>query len=174
SSGMRRENQPADRMLRCRAHNRTQQREAAPLAIDVVLRGGKRAIPPPPPAAPLLPDRETNQLEPFEGALREVQLCVSELSRRVAPVVRRNLDRHGDCSLSAIPIAYLWRPTGGRGFKENAGGVEQDARPHPSGGLVVSGASLFAGEIRPSGEVRGDNCGCQSPRRITCARASAS
>src|SRR5262249_31681893 len=134
--GIRIENQLADPSLRCRVHNRTQQREAATLAIDVVLTGGKRDIPASAPAAPLLRDGETTQLEPLEGALREVQLCVSELSRRVAPVVRRNLDRHGDCSLSAIPIAYLWRPTGGRGFKENAGGVEQDARPHPSGGLV--------------------------------------
>src|SRR5262249_59771907 len=104
--GVRIEDQLANPALPGSVYDGTQQREAATLAVHVVLPRRKRDVPASAAAASLLPDRKADQLESFEGALRKMQLGVGELSRRVAPVVWRNLDRHGD-SLSATAIAVL-------------------------------------------------------------------
>src|SRR5262245_10242600 len=98
------ENQLAHPALPGGVDDGTQQREAAALAVDVILPGRKRDVAGSA-AAARFPDRETDQLESIEWAVCEMQLGIGELPGRVAPVVWRNLDRHGDCSLSAITFA---------------------------------------------------------------------
>ena len=95
------ENQLAQLVLRRGVDDRPQQREAAPLAVDAVLPRRERDVAAA--AAAPLPDREANQLQPFERAVAEVQLGVGELSRRIPLVVRRNLDRH--VTLLGEPLA---------------------------------------------------------------------
>src|SRR3990167_2740676 len=69
-----------------------QQGERAPLAVHGVGTRRKRDVPAR--AAPPLPHREANQLEPFERSFREVQFGVRELASRVAFVIEYDLDRH--------------------------------------------------------------------------------
>src|SRR5262249_382834 len=71
--------------------NRTEQREAAALAVHGVLPRGEGHVATV--AAATLPDAEADQLEADERTIAKVQLGIGELSRRVALVVRRDLDR---------------------------------------------------------------------------------
>src|SRR5205823_4923391 len=80
----------ADSFLRGGISDRTQQREAATVAVHDVHARGKRDVP----AGAAFPDREADQLESVERAIGEVQFCIGELAWRVRFVVRNDLDDH--------------------------------------------------------------------------------
>ena len=86
------ENQVADPVLRGAVGQRAQQRERSPLAVDGV--GARRERHVPAAAGLALPDREPDQLQPLERPVREVELRVRQLPRRIAFFVRHNLDGH--------------------------------------------------------------------------------
>lgn len=85
------EHEFADFVLRRRVDDRPQERERTALAVHRVLPGGERdvsmvhrvSVPFDVPVrdAPL-PDRETDELQPFERAVGEVEFRVGELAGR--------------------------------------------------------------------------------------------
>ena len=75
------QNEVPDALLGRGVRDRTEQREAALLAVDGVLTGGEGHVAAGT-AAPL-PDPEPNELEALERAAGEVQLGVCESSDRV-------------------------------------------------------------------------------------------
>src|SRR5256885_16604379 len=95
------QNQLAKLALRGGIDNGAEQREAAALAVDVVLARRKRDVAAAPASAALFPDRKSNQLHSFQRPFAEVEFGVGKLARRVASIVWRDLDCHRGCSLFA-------------------------------------------------------------------------
>src|SRR2546430_16819374 len=83
--GVRVEHEVPDALVGCGVGDRAEKGEAALLAVDGVLAGGKGHVAAGTTAA--LPDPESNQLEARERPIREVQLGVCESSDRVTFVV---------------------------------------------------------------------------------------
>src|ERR671910_2661009 len=77
-------NQIADPILRGGIHCRPQQRKTAPFSVDAVLTCRKRDVTRA--AAAAFPDPEADQLQPFEGSVRELKFSVRQLAGRVALV----------------------------------------------------------------------------------------
>jgi hypothetical protein len=92
---IRLQNEIAHTILRRGVDNRTQQRKAAPLAVDRVAPRRKRDVAPV--AAPSLPNRKADELQSLEIPIFEVNFCFGELARRCAFVVR--CDFHGHDAL---------------------------------------------------------------------------
>ena len=86
------EDEVAQLVLRSALGQRSQQREAPPLAVDRILPRGERDVAPA--AVATFPDRESDQLQAVERTLGEVQLGVGELPWRVSLVVPADLDQH--------------------------------------------------------------------------------
>src|SRR6187401_688610 len=84
----------AQSILRRRVGDRTKQREASPLAVDRVLPRRKRHTASVP-VAPF-PYREADQLETLERPVFEMNFGFGQLARRIALVVWRDLDSHGE------------------------------------------------------------------------------
>jgi hypothetical protein len=99
--GVRLQDEVPDAVLGGGVADRTEQGEAALLAIDGVLTGGEGHAAAGSGAA--FPDPETNELEALERPAREVQLGVCESSDRAAFVFRLDLHCHAVCSHCSHP-----------------------------------------------------------------------
>src|SRR2546427_450306 len=103
---VRLEHELANALLRCGVDDGPEKRERTTFTVHRVLARRKCHVAARTAAA--LPDREANELETFERASGEVQLCLGELSNGVALVVRLNLDCHVCRShLSLLDPAFL-------------------------------------------------------------------
>src|SRR6476646_12268980 len=129
------QDQLAQFALRRRVDDGAEEREATPFAVDVVLACRECDVAAATTAALLLPDGKSDQLQSIERSVVEVQFGFCEFTRWVVPVVRRNLDGHGDCSL------WLGESNAERGFKGDAATAEAIADSYDVVRPAVSGVA---------------------------------
>src|SRR5919199_2317818 len=96
----------SSRILFCAVESRIGRSSAklAALAVHRVAASRERDVEAAARATPL-PNSEPDQLESFEWTLGEMQLGIGQLARRIAFVVRRDLDRHGALLIPAAARA---------------------------------------------------------------------
>jgi hypothetical protein len=153
------QDQVADGLLTGGISNGPEERKAASLAVHRVLPGGERDVATGASAA--LPDREANELEAGEDTVDELDLSVSELSRRVSLVVRNDLHdgvlRGDDGCVRVHDVllgtACLWVPSRleelQRAVKENGASGRDDKRGHSGAG--VTAAFCWHSRVRGAG-----------------------